>query len=166
MYNKNNDGVDSEIFKMPDFIGQVAEDSVKKYSQKRQFGNWGEGIVCEMLKSEKGMQILDRNFLRRCGEIDIVAKKDGVLHFIEVKTVSKDITTYDGLGIVMDDFSGYNPLESVNRLKMLRMKRTISLYLAEKNVLHETEFQIDVASVVFFMPDMIGRVEFIENVIE
>ncbi len=153
------------MFKMPNFIGQAAQETFNKYSQKRQFGNWGEGIVCEMLKTEKGMRILERNFLRKCGEIDIVAEKDDVLHFVEVKTVSRDITTYDGLGIVIDDVSGYNPLESVNHLKMLRMKRTISLYLAEKNVSRETEFQIDVASVVFFMPDMIGRVEFIDNVI-
>ncbi len=154
------------INKMQDFINQIRQESADKYSQKRQFGNWGEGIVCEMLKSEKGMKITERNFLRKCGEIDIVAEKDGTLHFIEVKTVTKEITTYDGLGIAFDDSHVYNPLDNVDRRKMLRVKRTIALYLAEKHVPHETPFQIDIASVVFFMPDMFAQVELLENIIE
>lgn len=162
MHTNNNHGSQP----VPDFIKQIGQESADKYSQNRRFGNWGEGIVCEMLKSEKGMKILDRNFLRKCGELDIVAEKDGTLHFIEVKTVTREITTYDGLVIAFDDLQAYNPLDHVDRRKMLRMKRTISVYLAEKHVSHETPFQIDVASVVFFMPNMLAQVEFLENIIE
>ena len=32
-------------------------------------------------------KILDRNYRKKWGEIDIVAKKDNILHFIEVKTI-------------------------------------------------------------------------------
>ena len=56
------------------------------YSQKRQKGNTAEEIVVLYLKNT-GFQILDQNYLRKWGEIDIVAKKLRKIHFIEVKTV-------------------------------------------------------------------------------
>lgn len=49
-------------------------------------GKRGENLACVYLKS-KGYVILTKNFrCRRYGEIDIIAVKDGVLSFIEVKT--------------------------------------------------------------------------------
>ncbi|MBP9748508.1 MAG: YraN family protein [Candidatus Pacebacteria bacterium] len=164
---QKHSGAGGGNFGVPDFVGQIGQDSANKYSQNRRFGNWGEGVACEILK-EKGMKIVERNFLRKCGELDIVAEKDGILHFVEVKTVTRDITTYDGLGIVVDgsEAVGINPFENIDRRKMLRMKRTIAVYLAEHNMSPETQFQIDVAAVTFFLPDMIGSVEFIDNVIE
>lgn len=48
-------------------------------------GAFGEGLAAEFL-AQKGFEILARNF--RCGknEIDLVAKKNGVISFVEVKT--------------------------------------------------------------------------------
>ncbi|MGE4294151.1 MAG: YraN family protein [Campylobacterales bacterium] len=34
----------------------------------------------------QGYEILDRNWLRKGGELDIVARKEGVIHFVEVKS--------------------------------------------------------------------------------
>lgn len=34
----------------------------------------------------RGFEIVERNFQKRFGEIDIIAKKSGVIHFIEVKS--------------------------------------------------------------------------------
>lgn len=48
-------------------------------------GNKGEEIAAKYLKN-KGFKIIDRNFRIRGGEIDIIAIKDDVLVFIEVKT--------------------------------------------------------------------------------
>lgn len=52
---------------------------------KKNIGDKGEGIAAEWL-TEQGFQILERNW--RCGryETDIIATRDGRLHFIEVKT--------------------------------------------------------------------------------
>ena len=47
-------------------------------------GILGEDKACEFLKKQK-FEILKRNFRSKFGEIDIIAKKDGILHFIEVK---------------------------------------------------------------------------------
>jgi len=52
----------------------------------RFFGKQSEDLVIDYLQS-KGYQIVDRNFYaKKLGEIDIVALKDGVLHFIAKKT--------------------------------------------------------------------------------
>lgn len=56
-----------------------------KYSSKRQFGNRGEDCAVLYLRMH-GFQIIERNVLRKWGEIDIVAFKNRELHFIEVKT--------------------------------------------------------------------------------
>lgn len=52
----------------------------------RSLGQYGEDLACKYLQAQ-GYKILARSFrFRRYGEIDIVANKDGVLSFIEVKT--------------------------------------------------------------------------------
>ena len=45
----------------------------------------GEEIACKYLR-KKGYEIIDRNFRKGYGEIDIISIKDGVLVFTEVKT--------------------------------------------------------------------------------
>jgi len=156
MHSIQNNGIEYIEYKIHDFISHIGKESSTKYSQKRRFGNWGEGIVCDILQ-KRGMKIIFRNFLRKCGEIDIVAEKDGVIHFVEVKTVSRQ----SSVGVSL-----YNPIESVSHHKMLRMKRTIAVYLMNHKMDSNAEFQIDVVSVVFFIPDMLVRVVFLENIIE
>ena len=56
-------------------------------SDKKKIGNLGEELATEVLKA-KGYYIIRRNFSCPYGEIDIVAIKDKVLSFIEVKTRS------------------------------------------------------------------------------
>lgn len=48
-------------------------------------GNLAEDRACAFLY-EHGFMIVERNFYSRYGEIDIIASKDNVLHFIEVKS--------------------------------------------------------------------------------
>jgi putative endonuclease len=49
-------------------------------------GQIGEEIVTNYLKS-RGFLIILKNFkIERIGEIDIIALKDGILHFVEVKS--------------------------------------------------------------------------------
>ncbi|MCQ2416266.1 MAG: YraN family protein [Oscillospiraceae bacterium] len=54
-------------------------------NNQRSIGNLGEEAVCCYLQKQ-GAQILSRNFTVRGGEIDIIACKDDVLLFVEVKT--------------------------------------------------------------------------------
>ncbi len=52
-------------------------------------GILGEDKACKFLKKQ-GFEILKRNFHSKFGEIDIIAKKDEILHFIEVKFTQKE----------------------------------------------------------------------------
>ena len=51
----------------------------------KEIGIIGENIATEFLL-KKGFQIIERNFLKPFGEIDIIAKDNNYLVFIEVKT--------------------------------------------------------------------------------
>jgi putative endonuclease len=51
----------------------------------RSKGNQAEDLACDFLR-EGGFDIIDRNVHSRFGEIDIIALKEGVLHFVEVKS--------------------------------------------------------------------------------
>lgn len=58
----------------------------------RGIGDIGEDAVCRML-ARHGYEILKRNYTVRGGEIDIIAKKDKLIAFVEVKTRKQDALT-------------------------------------------------------------------------
>ncbi|MBR6872204.1 MAG: YraN family protein [Ruminococcus sp.] len=51
---------------------------------KREIGNAGENVVCAFLE-QNGYTILARNYTVRGGEIDIIAEKNDMIAFVEVK---------------------------------------------------------------------------------
>lgn len=54
-------------------------------SSKKIKGDAGEGYAVSYLKKNK-YKIIERNYRKRCGEIDIIAEKKDYLVFVEVKT--------------------------------------------------------------------------------
>ena len=129
------------------------------YSKKRQFGNIGEDIAVKHLVS-KGFSIIDRNYLKKWGEIDIVARgTDHKLHFIEVKSVSREISSNLKKIVSHDTF---RPEENVTRAKLLKMERTISSWTLEHEF--EGDWQIDVVTIELDMEKRVGRFRMSENV--
>ena len=55
------------------------------YEYRKGIGDIGEKMACEYLRG-KGYEILGRQVRTPHGELDIVSRKEGVYHFIEVKT--------------------------------------------------------------------------------
>lgn len=53
-------------------------------------GTHGEALACNFL-IKKGFEILDQNWTHGKSEVDIIACKDGVIVFVEVKTRSSDL---------------------------------------------------------------------------
>lgn len=119
--------------------------------QNRKFGDWGEKLAEDFLRRHK-YEILDRNFQKRCGEIDLICWKDDVLHFVEVKTRTEASTQRFGL-----------PEEAVTKKKQQRIIQTAFTYLSEKNYGGKINWQIDVVSIVYYKKDQKAKIKFIKS---
>ena len=84
---------------------------------KREVGDKYEDKSVEILKNS-GYEILDRNYQNRYGEIDIIAKKENYIVFIEVKYRKNKVYGY-----------GY---EAVDKKKITKIFRLAELYLQSK----------------------------------
>jgi len=93
----------------------------------RALGDVAEDRACDYLLS-LGFQIIDRNFTLRGGEIDIIAIKDEVLHFVEVKSGSS-----------------YDPLYNITPKKLQHVINTAQRFMQKKQL--DLAFQIDAISV-------------------
>ena len=51
---------------------------------QRKHGLWGENLAADLL-SESGLEILTRNWRYKRAEVDIIAREEGILVFVEVK---------------------------------------------------------------------------------
>ena len=112
-------------------------------------GNIGENLACKFL-IDNGFEIIDRNYQKRIGEIDIIAFKKGILHFFEVKTVSRE--TFDYL-----DSEKYRPEDNVTREKINKIDKTAKIFLKEKGFTDEY-IQIDLLTVYLINnPNEVGN---------
>jgi putative endonuclease len=62
-------------------------------TQKQIVGRWGEKIAAEYLE-KKGFTVVERNVRAAHGEIDIVARKEELLVFVEVRTRASHSFSY------------------------------------------------------------------------
>jgi len=132
-------------------------------------GEIGETVVANFL-SRKGFKIIDRNYRKKWGEIDIVAEKDSVLHFVEVKTVSRPSFS----GKFSQEINNYRPEDNMHPWKLKRLRRAIQTYILEnkrkipnfaKAPLGEAEWQFDLICVFLDQEKRVAKCKFIENII-
>lgn len=95
-------------------------------------GRAGEAAAAEHLGS-RGLEILERNYRCRAGEVDLVAVEGGVLVFVEVKTRSGR-----GYGL---------PAEAVTPAKQRRLRQVASQYLQERRP-PQQDLRFDVVEVL------------------
>ena len=88
---------------------------LKKKESTRDLGNLGEDYANKYLISQ-GFEIKKRNFhFGKIGEIDVIAEKDNVLVFFEVK--------------YRTNASYGDPLESITPQKVFKLRKTAEGYL-------------------------------------
>jgi len=106
----------------------------------KDFGNRSEDLATLFLE-EEGYTIVERNyFARKLGEVDIIAQKEGVVHFIEVKSGRAD----------------FDPVYNLTTGKLRKVVNSAHYYLKSKRL--DLPFSIDA---LIIRGD---EVEFIENV--
>lgn len=117
---------------------------------KKQTGEAGEEYCAKYLKKH-GFKILDRNYRKPFGEIDIVAVKNNVLCFVEVKTRHYKSLT--------------QPYEAVDFRKRQRIINAAQAYLTEKD--YRMFCRFDVCEVITDKDTLkLLRLNYIENAFE
>jgi len=129
-------------------------------SSKR-LGDFGEKIAKKYLES-KGYQILDRNYSfgfvsgPQRGEIDIIAKKDDVISFVEVKTLTK---SNGGLASLI------SPEEKVGFVKKRKIIKTAESWLMKKKIPLDTKWQIDIISIRVDLDKKLAKIKHFQNAV-
>ncbi len=100
--------------------------------KKAELGAWGEDRVADELCGA-GYRIVRRNFRCRMGEIDLIAVKDGILAFVEVKLRKNSLYG--------------EAREFVTPEKQRRLKLAASFFLAGNSAAQELQPRFDVAEV-------------------
>lgn len=145
---------------------------MKTFTSKTQkIGEIGEELVIKLLKERK-WEVLERNFTRKWGEIDIVAKNKGKIHFIEVKTISDDglvrFSRETSSSVTEDRVSrenrhtAFRAEDNVHPWKLKRMAKTVETYLAIKDI--SEDFQADLYVVHLDLKDKKSKVRIMENI--
>lgn len=133
---------------------------------KQKIGRLGEDIAVKHLQN-KGFSIICLNYLKKCGEIDIIAQKGKKVHFIEVKSVSHETTddfSRNASGKVTCETDNYRAEDNIHEYKLKRLMRTIQLYLLESFPKGEPEWQLDAIVVRLEINTKKASVKFIENI--
>ncbi len=106
----------------------------------RKKGDEAEKKACEFLSSQ-AFEIIEQNFYaKKLGEIDIIATKNSVYHFIEVKSAKNYETA----------------INNITSSKLSKIKRSIDYYIQSKNI--EKSYCLDIIVIVE------NQVEFLENI--
>ena len=121
---------------------------INEMDERKKLGQLGEDLAVQLLE-ENGVRILERNFVSKLGELDIVADDHGTLVFVEVKT------RFPG------QFS--LPEEAVTPYKIKHIIKAGEYYL----LIHPSKLEgprIDVVAIEFDNSGKVSRREIIKNI--
>lgn len=125
-------------------------------AEHNEIGKIGERLAKTFLMKQ-GFVILDQNYTVRQGELDIIAKKDNIIHVVEVKSIKvRDCNSIDNLSI--------HPEENLTFSKWSKILIATEIYLHHKNISTETPHQVDLACVYIDTEKKEGRVRLLQNV--
>ncbi|MBQ3726787.1 MAG: YraN family protein [Selenomonadaceae bacterium] len=118
-------------------------------SRQKVLGKLGEDCAAKFLEAE-GYTIVDRNFRIRSAEIDIIARRDNLIIFVEVKARSN---IRHGL-----------PVEAVNLRKQKKIIEAAGVFLQDENFC-DCACRFDVVE-VYLRGECVEEIHQIENAFE
>ena len=125
-----------------------------KKTEKRKFGDLGEAVAQRYLLG-KGFKVLERNYWKPWGEIDIVASKEGVLYFFEIKTGNDIHGSRETL----------RPELNLHAEKLKKFDRVVQTYLWERRIDPTAEWLFQAICVLLDMEAKTAKVEVIKDLI-
>ena len=123
----------------------------------KKLGKYGEDIACFYLK-KKGCKILDRNYSKKwaggpeMGEIDIVARREGIVSFIEVKTS------------VFNPADKFSPEDRVDFRKQKQIIKLAQIWMEEKEIPLDSKWQVDIISVMADFSSQKAKIRHFKNI--
>ena len=136
---------------------------ISSYTRK-EVGALGEKVAAEYLRRH-GFSIRDRNYVKKTGELDIIAEKpasagrEDTLHFVEVKTI---LTEEFPLAECKGE-DAYDPSLNLHAAKVRKVARTGEWYVLEKK--WEGEWQVDGCLVWLRRRDGIARINYLPQIV-
>jgi putative endonuclease len=125
-------------------------------SDSQKIGQLGEEVACEFLMKH-GFSVLERNYTKKWGEIDIIAQKQGKRYFVEVK--SKQVESMNNVS-----YETNRPEDNMHPQKMKRLRRVVETYLISKRQGY-VDWQFDLLVVYLNIEKRLARVRVVENII-
>ena len=135
-------------------------------SETQKIGEIGENIAVKFLVKH-GFSIINRNYTKKWGEIDIVAEKGNKLYFIEVKRVSREtLNTFIPKSYAdSDERYEHRPEDNMHPWKLKRLSRTIQTYFLSKNIDEGKEWQVDLLVVYLCQKEKKAKVKVVSDII-
>jgi putative endonuclease len=127
-----------------------------KNTSRKQVGAYGELAVTEYLK-RRGATVIGRNIAWKTGELDIVARHNEILHFVEVKAMLCE-TFPTGR-----EADRHDPTSNLHAVKIRKVARTAEWFVMQCG--WEGEWQIDGAVVWIRSRDGLARIRYYPQVL-
>ena len=119
-----------------------------KQMNNKKIGNLGEEISLNYLKN-KGFKLINRNWAKLpLGEIDIIAEKNKIIYFVEVKTTATDSEEF--------------PLEHLDSRKLKKFQRIVNHYLIENNLI-DSDYKLSAIICILDTETKKAKINFIED---
>ncbi len=128
-----------------------------KMFKSHKTGQLGESLALKFLQN-KGFSLVEKNYRKPWGEIDIIVRKGSDLRFVEVKTVTVVHNVSRGT------YDGYEPEDNIHSAKLKRLGRTIETYLLDKDISDDIDWQLDSVAVYLDQEGREIKIEWLENI--
>jgi len=119
-------------------------------TEKQNIGKLGEDIAVKYLEKH-GYEILERNYHKPWGEIDIVAQQSDELVFVEVKAQNQEFE--------------WRSEENITRHKKHQLSRIVTTYLKSNKIPEDQNWRVDVLAITLDFKTKNAQIEHIQNIV-
>lgn len=131
----------------------------KKYNKNTtKTGNLGEALAVEFLVRNNYV-IVEQNYWKKFGEIDIIASDSKLVRFVEVKTVTHETRANLEWSVTHET---WRPEELVHTFKLRQIDKALQAWIIENR--YTGNYQVDVIAVRVVPRETYACINFIENV--